>query len=75
MTAILGMPLDLADDDPILAVTPLCGFTVIKGLDSDGDVCYYTAATPGLTSVECLGMAHLAVLKLQGSLARTLDEE
>lgn len=63
--AILGMPLDVGDDDAITAAQPLSGVVVIKALDGDGDVCYLTAATPGLQSVECLGMARYAVLRLE----------
>jgi len=73
--SILGMPLDLPDDDPIAGVTPLSGFVVVKALDEDGDLCYFTAATSGLTGVECLGMAELAVLKVKRSLGRLLDDE
>ena len=73
--AILGMPLDLGEDSAVADCQPLCGFVVIKALDEDGDVCYLTAATPDLESVECLGMAEYAVLKLKRGLARALDGE
>lgn len=72
---ILGMPLDVADDDPISTAQPLSGFVVIKALDEDGDVCYLTAATDGLTSVECLGMAEYAALRLRQGIARRLEDE
>lgn len=71
---ILGMPLDAAEDDPIATCQPLSGFVVVKALDEDGEVCYLTAATEGLKSVECLGMARYAVLKLERGLARDFDE-
>ena len=70
--AILGMPLDVTDDDPITTVQPLCGFIVIKALDGDGEVRYMTAATGGLKSVECLGMARYAVLRLERGLVRQM---
>jgi hypothetical protein len=73
--AILGMPLDLAEDSAIAGCQPLCGFVVVKALDEDGDVCYLTAATHDLESVECLGMAEYAALKLRRGLARRLDGE
>jgi hypothetical protein len=72
---ILGMPLDVSDEDSIVSVQPLCGFVVIKGLDEDGEVGYYTAATEGLLSVECLGMAEYAMLKLRHGITRRLDED
>jgi hypothetical protein len=69
------MPLDVAEDDPITAVTPLCGLVVVKALNGTGEVCYLTAATEGLKSVECLGMARYAVLKLERGLTRELEAE
>jgi len=73
--AILGMPLDLSENSAIAVCQPLCGFVVIKALDEDGDICYLTAATADLQSVECLGMAEYAVLKLKRGLARQLGDE
>jgi hypothetical protein len=72
---ILGMPLDVSAGDAITSVQPLCGFIVVKGLDEDGEVVYCTAATEGLQSVECLGMAEYAVLKLKRGIARRIDED
>lgn len=71
--AILGMPLDVADEDLIKSVQPLCGMVVIKALDTDGNVVYCTAATEGLMTIECLGMAEYAVLKLRHGLTAILD--
>lgn len=73
--AVLGLPLDVAGDDPIRGVTPLCGLVVVKALNGEGEVCYLTAATEGLKSVEALGMARYAVLKLEHGLSRELGEE
>jgi hypothetical protein len=72
---ILGMPLDVEEDDEITAITPVCGMVVVKGLGEDGEVVYCTAATDGLKSVECLGMARYAVLKLEHGLQRQMEEE
>jgi hypothetical protein len=71
---ILGMPLDVAADDLIATMQPLSGMVVVKALDEDGGVQYLTAATGGLHSVECLGMAQYAVLKLERGLTRDLDD-
>jgi hypothetical protein len=71
---VLGMPLDVGDGDPIASAQPLCGFVVIKALNGDGEVVYLTAATPGLKSVECLGMARYAVLKLERGLIADLED-
>ena len=68
-STILGMPLDAGEDDLITSLTPICGMVVVKGLDEDGKVRYAAAATPDLESVECLGMARWAVLKLETALA------
>lgn len=68
-STVLGMPLDVDPDDPILAAQPLCGMVVVKAIDAGGDVVYLTAATGGLKSVECLGMARYAVLKLECGIA------
>ena len=65
---ICGLPLDLHEDDALKRATPLEGVTVIKGLNEDGDAAYYVRATESLTTVECLGMAQLAVLKLKRGL-------
>lgn len=70
---ILGMQLDAAEDDDITTCQPLSGFVVVKALDSDGEVRYLTAATDGLKSVECLGMARYAVLRLEHGLIRDDD--
>lgn len=73
--SILGMPLDVAGDDLVATAQPVCGLVVVKALNEDGHVCYLTAATEGLKSVEALGMARYAVLKLEHGLVRDLDEE
>jgi hypothetical protein len=73
--SILGMPLDVDDDDAITSCQPVSGFAVIKALDENGEVCYLTAATDGLKSVECLGMVEYAALKLRHGLAEGLADE
>jgi hypothetical protein len=71
--SLLGMPLDVGEDGEMATCQPLSGFAVVKALGSDGEVRYLTAATDGLKSVECLGMAEYAALKLRRGLARDLD--
>lgn len=73
--SILSMELDVDEDSPLLSCQPLCGFVVIKALDEEGRICYHAAATANLKSVECLGMAEYAVLKLRHGLMREFDEE
>jgi hypothetical protein len=73
VSTVLGMPLDVSDDALIASVQPLEALVVIKGLDSGGDVVYCTAATKGLQSVECLGMAEYAVLRLKHGITRRID--
>lgn len=72
---ILGMPLHAAEDDPITTAQPLSGFVVVKALDEDGEIAYLTGATEGLESVECLGMAEYAALRLRQGISRRLDED
>jgi hypothetical protein len=66
---VLGMVLDAGEDDAIVTAQPLSAFVVVKALDEDGDVVYLTGATHGLHSVECLGMAEYAAVKLRAGLA------
>lgn len=72
---ILGMRLDVDGDDTIVTAQPLSAFVVVKALDEDGAVVYLTAATDGLHSVECLGMAEYAAVKLRGGLARRHEDD
>lgn len=71
---VLGMDLTLNEDSALANAQPLCGFVVIKGIDRDGDLTYLTAATDGLTAVECLGMAEYAALKIKRGLSQELSE-
>ena len=72
---VLGMPLDVGENDWLATCQPLSAFVVVKAIDEDGDLRYLTAATPGLHSIECLGMAEYAALRLREGLAgRTRDD-
>jgi hypothetical protein len=50
---VAGLPL-VGEKD---IVHPLAAVVCIKGLDEDGDVCYWTRATEGLSTTEAQGMA------------------
>ena len=65
---VLGLPLEADEDDDIRDCTPLCAVVILKALDSNGEVRYYTSATAGLKSVEALGMVRYAGLKLEHGL-------
>lgn len=52
MTAILGIDTELPED----LTQPLAFAMVVKGLDSDGRVSYWTVPSDGLTGVEIIGM-------------------
>lgn len=67
---VLGMDLNVDEDDVLVTSQPLSAFVVVKALDEEGDIVYLTAATEGLQSVECLGMAEFAALKLRAGMAR-----
>jgi hypothetical protein len=71
---VLGMPLYVHDDDPIVTAQPISALVVVKALDEDGNVVYLTGATAGLLSVECLGMAEYAILKLRNGIITDLDD-
>ena len=71
---VLGMTLDVGEDDTIVTAQPLSAFVVVKALDEDGDLVYLTGATDGLHSVECLGMAEYAAARLRAGLTRRQDD-
>lgn len=73
--SILGMPLDVDDDDAIMTCQPVCGLVIIKALDENGEIVYFSAATDGLKSVECLGMVEYTSLRLKHGLMQALEEE
>lgn len=53
---VLGMAIDLADD----LAQPLAAVVIVKGLDNDGNIAYWTSITEGLTGVEAWGMVMFA---------------
>lgn len=62
MVKVLGLPVEAVDEnDQVISV-----LLVIKSFspDSETGVAYQVCATDGLTTVEALGMAHLAVAKV-----------
>jgi len=50
---VAGLP--LAGENDIMQ--PLAAVTCIKGLDEQGNVCYWSRATDGLSTTEAQGMA------------------
>jgi hypothetical protein len=52
----LGLPLDTTDEACDIA-QPIVALVVVKGLDSDGRLVYWTLKTPDLSNVEAMGMA------------------
>ena len=72
---LLGLSLDLPEGDCLEGLTPLCGFFVAKVLNEEGEVSYVSVGTDSLTSVECLGMARWAVLKLERGLTAEFEED
>lgn len=57
MSDVCGLPLSEPLPD---GVTPLAAVVVVKGLDEDGDVAYYSRSTDGLMTVEAYGMLGFA---------------
>jgi hypothetical protein len=72
---VLGMPLEMASDDDQIS-QPLAAIVVVKCLNADGSIGYRSRATTGVQTVEALGMARYAVLKLeQAILQRGGDDD
>ena len=68
MTAtVCGLPIDGAEE----VTQPLAALVVVKCFDPDSEVgvSYRVRATTGLSSVEALGMADFAVLRLKNELS------
>jgi hypothetical protein len=59
----------MPDEQPAAQV---CGLPIIG---SEVGVTYQVRATEGLSTVECLGMANLAVLRLAGALGGGGDDD
>lgn len=62
---VLGMPLDLGEDDELADAQPLAALVVVKCLAADGSIAYCARSTSGVQTVEALGMARFAALKLE----------
>lgn len=72
---VLGMPLYAHENDQIRTAQPIAAVVIAKVLDEEGHVDYVTAATEGLKSVEALGMARYAQLKLEHGLTAAMDDD
>lgn len=59
---VLGMSLV----NPPPSITPLSAVVILKALDEDGDLAYFTLATEGLLTVEAAGMMAYADSKIRG---------
>jgi hypothetical protein len=66
--AVCGLPLVGGEE----IGQPIAALVVVKSFDPDSEagVCYQVRATDGLSTVEALGMADYAVLRLSNSLRR-----
>jgi len=73
MPEVCGLPLEGADD----IGQPVAALVVVKTFDGDSEigVCYRVRATGGLSTVEALGMAGFAELRLGEALRRRSEEE
>lgn len=63
---VFGLKLDTSDDAYDIA-QPLEAVTVVKGLDSDGEIHYWTAKTSSLTTIEARGMLDWALEVARGA--------
>jgi hypothetical protein len=53
---VLGMPIEIASD----LAQPIAAVVIVKGLDTSGEIAYWTAKTDGVTGVEAWGMVMFA---------------
>ena len=73
MPEVCGLPLEGADD----IGQPVAALVIVKTFDGDSEigVCYRVRATGGLSTVEALGMADYAALRLREGLRRRLEDD
>lgn len=64
-STVLGLPIKVSED----LRTPLGAVVIVKGLDSDGDVCHWIHKTDDVTSVEAVGMLVVAGDEFRAGLA------
>jgi hypothetical protein len=66
--AVCGLPLEGSED----IGQPVAALVIVKTFDADSEVgvCYQVRATGGLSTVEALGMADYAVLRIRDGLRR-----
>lgn len=69
---VCGLPLEGGED----IGQPVAALLVVKTFDGDSEVgvCYQVRATGGLSTVEALGMADYAVLRIRDGLSRHGEE-
>lgn len=72
---VLGMPIDAEPDDLIRTAQPVAALVTVKVLFDDGEIGYLTRATDGLMSVEAVGMARYAQLRLERALVKGIEGE
>ena len=65
--AVCGLPLEGGEDTG----QPVAALVILKTFDQDSEVgvCYQVRATDGLSTVEALGMADYAVLRIRDGLS------
>lgn len=62
---VLGMALDVDEDDDLAQGQPVGALVIVKYLDQDGDVCYSPRATDMLGAVEAMGMLRYSQLMFE----------
>jgi hypothetical protein len=70
---VCGLPLEGGED----LGQPVAALVIVKTFDQDSEVgvCYQVRATGGLSTVEALGMAGYAAIRLSEALKRGEGEE
>jgi hypothetical protein len=69
---VCGLPLEGGED----IGQPVAALVIVKTFDEDSEVgvCYQVRATGGLSTVEALGMADYAVIRISEALKHREDE-
>lgn len=71
MAEVFGLPLEWEAEEGYV-ISPIAAVVVIKAIDSDGEEIHAVVVTPGLTAVEALGMARMAVIHAEENVKQTM---
>jgi hypothetical protein len=73
MEEVFGMPLNINTGDH--TISPINTVTIIKGMDSDGDIVYALAMSEGMDIVDALALTQYAWIDVQERVKRVVTAE